>query len=117
MRSGEVAEAKDLAILELDQPSVRLVHRDPALFPAKSEPAENDNAVARLAPLVPDELPLPELLINLSHPTMQSLSPLERLALEAAEDLKIRMQLIRRKVPVAFVPAFEPGSDQLHILL
>ena len=95
-RSGEVLEPKDLAILELDQPSVRLVHPRTALFPAKADPAEDNNAVARIAPLVPDEHPLPELLINLQHPSMQSLSPLIRLALEPADDLKVRVQLISK---------------------
>ena len=117
VRSGEVSEPKRHAVLELNQPSMRVVHPDTALFPANSDPAEDNNTVARVAPLVRDELPLPELLINLLHPSMQSLSPLKRLGLEAAEDLEIGVQLFRRKVPIASVPAFEPGLNQLHVLL
>ena len=113
MRSGEVSEPKRHAVLELNQPSMRLVHPDTALFPPNSDPAGDNNTVARVAPLVRDELPLPELLINLLHPPMQSLSPLKRLGLEAAEDLEIGVQLFRRKVPIASVPAFEPGLNQL----
>ena len=98
MRSGEVLEPKHHAVLELNQPSMRLVHLDTALLPAKSDPTEDNNTVARVAPLVRDKLPLPELLINLLHPSMQSLSPRKRLGLEAADDLEVRVQLIRRKV-------------------
>ena len=96
---------------------MRLVDLDTALFPAKSDPAEDNDAVARVAPLVRDKLPLPELLINLLHPSMQSLPSLKRLALKAADDLEVRVQLIRRKVPVASVPAFEPGLNELDVLL
>ena len=117
MRSGEVWEPKHHAVLDLNQPSMRLVYRDTALFPAKSDPAEDNNTVARVAPLFCDKLPLPELLINLLQTSMQPRSPLKRFGLEAADDLEVRVQLIRRKVPVASVPAFEPGLDQLDVLL
>ena len=95
---------------------MRLVDLDTALFPAKSDPTEDNDTVARVAPLVRDKSPLPELLINLLHPSMQSLSPRKRLGLEAADDLEVRVQLIRRKIPVASVPAFEPGLDQFDVL-
>jgi hypothetical protein len=117
LRSGEVSKPKHLAVLELEQPSVRLFDPDAAPLPAKPEPAEDDDLVASIAPLVPDELPVPELLVDLLHPSMQSLSPFERLVLEAADDLEVRVQLIRRKVPVAPVQATEPGLDQLDVLL
>jgi hypothetical protein len=78
---------------------------------------EDNHAVAGFAPLVRGELPLPKLLIDLLHPSMQSLPSLERFALQAADDLKVRVELIRRKVPVALVPALEPGLNQLHVLL
>src|SRR5262245_66643891 len=48
---------------------------------------------------------------------MQSRSPFKRLVLEAADDLEVRVQFIRRKVPVAPVQATEPGLDQLDVLL
>ena len=117
LRSGEVSKPKHLAVFELDQPSVRLFDPDAAPLPAKPEPAEDDNVVAGIAPLVPDELPVPELLVDLLHPSMESLSPFERLVLEAADDLEVRVQLIRPKVPVAPVQATEPGLDQLDGLL
>jgi hypothetical protein len=66
LRSGEVSKPKHLAVFELDQPSVRLFDPDAAPLPAKPEPAEDDNVVAGIAPLVPDELPVPELLVDSS---------------------------------------------------
>ena len=77
MRSGEVLEPKHHAVLELNQPSMRLVHLDTALFPAKSHPAEDNDTVARVAPLFRDKLPLPlpELLINLLHPSCSPSRP------------------------------------------
>jgi hypothetical protein len=60
----------------------------------------------------------PKLLIDLLHPSTQSLPPPERLVLEAADDLEARMQqLVRRKVPLAPVPALEPPPNELDVLL
>src|SRR5690242_2144151 len=113
----EESKPSEFALPDLDDYAGGLVELNGARTTAELDLPQGDNVLAHISPVLDDDVPVLEMLVDLGGPKPDSLHPAVRLGTETAHNLDILMNLVGGQGPLAAIPAVEPAPRHLDVPL